>query len=35
MLLYKPLKPLALKQVLQRSEGAGVRFAASALAPQR
>ena len=34
MLLYKPLKPLALKQVLRRSEGAGVRFVASTLTPQ-
>jgi signal transduction histidine kinase/Na+/proline symporter/CheY-like chemotaxis protein len=34
MLLYKPLKPLALKQVLRRSESAGVRFIASSLTPQ-
>ena len=34
MLLYKPLKPLALKQVLRRSESAGVRFVASSLTPQ-
>jgi len=34
MLLYKPLKPLALKQVLRRSEGAGVRFVATPLTPQ-
>jgi signal transduction histidine kinase/CheY-like chemotaxis protein len=34
MLLYKPLKPLALKQVLRKSEGAGVRFVASSLTPQ-
>lgn len=34
MLLYKPLKPLALKQVLRRSESAGVRFVASVLTPQ-
>jgi signal transduction histidine kinase/CheY-like chemotaxis protein len=34
MLLYKPLKPLALKQVLRRSEEAGVRFVASSLTPQ-
>jgi len=34
MLLYKPLKPLALKQVLRKSEGAGVRFVASTLTPQ-
>ncbi|MFT3791668.1 MAG: PAS domain-containing hybrid sensor histidine kinase/response regulator [Rudaea sp.] len=34
MLLYKPLKPLALKQALRRSESAGVRFVASSLTPQ-
>jgi signal transduction histidine kinase/Na+/proline symporter len=34
MLLYKPLKPLALKQVLRRSENAGVRFVAASLTPQ-
>ena len=34
MLLYKPLKPLALKQVLRRGEGTGVRFVASPLTPQ-